>query len=372
MPRLTIDLAKITDNTRLVAGMLEPFGVRLVGVTKACLGNRHVAAAMVAGGAAALADSRGASIARLRRDIPNVQLQLLRSQPETGPDNPPADLYFVSSAAQAETAMDASGSRSASFCLMIETGDGREGVAPGLAADEAVRLAGVPGAILSGVATNAACASGASSLDQPLDDFHAAAQRIIEVIGCGRYGAMAGSIGIRPVISAGGSGLLALLLGKERSDWLERRFGWLTELRCGEALLLGNVPFGSGGGMPLPGAHTDACQLEAPVLESSRKKGRNRVLVGLGIQDIGAGEVTPLRPELAAGQATSDYLELTCDQTEAALPVVGDRLAFTPSYYALLAAMTSPFVNKVPVGADNLRDYPLPLPSASEDSVWDS
>lgn len=373
MPRLTIDLIKIKDNTRLVAGMLEPFGVRLVGVTKACLGNHHVAGAMVAGGAAALADSRGDSIARLRRHLPDSELRLLRTQPEAGPDSPPADLGFVSSAAQAKAVMDARGSGQASFCLMIETGDGREGVVPALAADEAVRLAAIPGAILSGVATNAACASDAPSLRQPLDDFHAAAQDVLKVIGSGRSGAMAQVLGSRPVISAGGSGLLGLLLARERDDdWLKRRFSWLTELRSGEALLLGNIPCGRGGGAPLPGAHTDAFRLDAPVLESSRKDGRNRVLVGLGIQDIGAGEVTPLRPELTAGQATSDYLELTCDQSEAALPAVGDRLAFTPSYYALLAAMTSPFVKKVPVGAESLRGYPVPLSSVSEDSVWDS
>lgn len=371
MPRLTIDLMKISDNARLVAGMIEPFGVRLVGVTKACLGNRHVAGAMLAGGAGALADSRSASIARLRRGFPDIELQLLRSQPETGRDGTPADLCFVSSAAQAKAVVDACGSQGIRFCLVIETGDGRDGVAPGEAADETVRLAAVPGAVLAGVATNAACASGAPSLSRPLDEFYAAAQSALEVIVSGPAAGGPGPPGRQPVISAGGSGLLGLLLAGEREGWLETRFGWLTDLRCGEALLLGNVPFGRGGGRPLPGAHTDAFRLEAPVLEASRQDGRDRVLVGLGIQDIGAGEVTPLQPGLAAGRATSDYLEITCDPGTA-LPAVGDRLAFTPSYYALLAAMTSPFVEKVPTGAGNPGDHSLPLPSASEDSVWDS
>lgn len=371
MPRLTINLDKITANARLVAGMLEPLGIGLVGVTKACLGNWHVGGAMLAGGAAALADSRGASIARLRRHLPGTGLQLLRSQPSAEPDGAAADLYFVSSAAQA-TAVMRSDVATMRFCLMVETGDGREGIIPAHAAAEAVRLAAVPGAVLAGVATNTACTGDALSLSATLDAFHGAAEGVLQVIDSTRRIAGAGIQAQESVISAGGSGLLGLLLEDRGDEWLKQNFGWLTQLRCGEALLLGNVPRGGDAALPLPGAHTDAFLIEAPVLEAARKDGGNQFLLGLGIQDIGAGIVTPVDPELVATRATSDYLALTSDQPAASLPAVGDRLALIPSYYALLAAMTSPFVEKELTGAASLADYPLPLFSVSDDSVWDS
>ncbi|RJQ43904.1 MAG: hypothetical protein C4534_07260 [Gaiellales bacterium] len=349
MPRLTIDLKKIEENTRLVAGMLSPFNVRLVGVTKACLGNWHVAAAMVAGGAAALADSRAASIARLRRHLPSVELQLLRVQPGEEPAPVPADLFFISSAAQARTAT-APGGGARRFILLVETGDGREGVLPEQAEAEISRLGALPGAVAAGLATNTACARGVLAPGEPLERFRKTA-------GLTAPPAVAGAP--RPVISAGGSGLLGLLQGGRQAGWLEEVFGWLTDLRSGEALLLGNIPAGGGGVAPLPGAHRDAFVLEAPALEVSDKGGRRQVLAGLGIQDIGAGKVTPVTPGLAAGTVTSDYLALDGSELMGALPAVGEILGFIPSYYALLAAMTSPFVEKVLVGAGQAASVAL-------------
>ena len=347
MSRLTIDLKKIEDNTRLVAGMLEPFGVLLVGVTKACLGNWHLAGAMLAGGAAALADSRAASINRLRRRLPAVELQLLRAQPGEEPAPEPADLVFVSSADQAQAFASAGGPRPMRLCLMVETGEGREGVAPEDAAAEAIRLSALPGAVLAGIATNAACASNKPSLKDALERFRRATAGVDKVIDVSRPIEKADHRSTRFVVSAGGSGLLGLLLAQDDPEWLANMFGGLTELRCGEALLLGNVPRGSNVRVPLPGAHQDAFVLEAPVLEVARRQGHWQALVALGIQDIGAGAALPDNRSFIAGQVTSDHLGLSCSLEVEPLPAVGDRLSFIPSYYALLAAMTSPFVEKI-------------------------
>ncbi len=361
-PRLTIDVSAIEHNTRLVARLLGPCRIRLTGVTKACLGDPHVAAAMLAGGAASLADSRSANIARLRRHHPDCDLQLLRPSldPEEGFD---ADLCFVSSAGQARTLLERCGPGRLRFLLMVETGDGREGVPLELAGEQARRLAAMPGADLAGVATNIACSRPEAPLAAALTALEEAAAEISGVVAGGR-----------PWRSAGGSGLLRLLAGSRTEAG--GPLAALDELRCGEALLLGSIPGGAptepvgaaaDGGPPadggvldppgtafLEGARTDAFLLEADVLEVYEKGGACQALLAVGSQDIGseAASLRPLRDDVMPLNLTSDYLAVSLEADHDAacadsVPAAGGRLRFIPGYYALVAAMTSPFVEKV-------------------------
>ena len=345
-PRLKIDVSAIEHNTRLVARLLEPHRVRLAGVTKACLGDPKVAAAMLAGGAAALADSRLDNITRLRQHFPDSELQLLR--PALDPDvSRSADLYFVSSADQARLLLQ-DGSASLRFLLMVETGDGREGVPLELAGEQARRIAALAGAELAGAATNIACASPGAPLSAALAGLEAAAA------------AISGLTVPRPWLSAGGSGLLHLLTVPE-SQPAPGSIQILDELRCGEALLLGSVPGGGpedgstadnpGGGF-LEGARTDAFLLEAAVLEVYQRKGVRQALLAIGSQDLGsagAQALKPLRDGVRPLAATSDYLAVSLepDNHGRNVPAIGERLQFIPGYYTLVAAMTSPFVEKV-------------------------
>ncbi|MBE0429394.1 MAG: alanine racemase [Thermoleophilia bacterium] len=364
MPRLTVDLSRIEDNARLVAEMLRPRGIRLVGVTKACLGDPRVGAAMLAGGAAALADSRVLNLARLRRGLPGAELHLMRS-PVDGDDDSlrAAGLFFVSSAAQAERLLDLAPSGTpVELCLMLDTGDGREGVPRGLVAGEAARVAALKGARFSGLATNAACARPQAPLETALDVFTAA---VAEVVGEFQEQSPGDPVDKHsgpglPVVSAGGSGLLRLLAGSDDSGedcpdtegseagpWRHPAFDMMTDFRCGEAILLGRIP----GGSPerfLPQAHRDAFVLEAPILEVFDKGGGVQALVGFGVQDVGHGPLTPLDPGVSPAILTSDYLVVSCSGAagECAPFRPGSRLRFVPGYYALLAAMTSPYVEK--------------------------
>jgi predicted amino acid racemase len=318
-----------------------------------------VAEAMVAGGAGALADSRPASIARLRRHLPETELHLLRSQLNRAPlasADLSSDLYFVSSAAQAESFLRQAPERPLSFCLTIETGDGREGVPPGQAREEAERLMGLHDAVLAGVATNAACARADHSPRQPLNRFRDAVLPILKMLDDSSDRSPADLKPHGPVISAGGSGLLRLFVEGQDSQYLRSAFEWLTDFRCGEAILLGSIPGGKGEGAMLPGGSGDAFIIEAPVLEVFRKEGRLRVIFGLGIQDTGAGRLRPLNENLQITQVTSDYLSAVYGGDPACCPAVGDHAGFIPSYYALLGAMTSPHVEKVS------HDQPRPLP----------
>lgn len=360
LPRLTIDVPAIEHNARLVARLLESYGVRLVGVTKACLGDPRIAAAMLSGGAGALADSRLENIARLREHHPSVELQLLRpclddgiSQCDDSSRNhtdyrgqaPPAeaDLCFVSSFQQVRLILESPSALTARFMLMVEAGDGREGVPPGLFSEQARRIAALPGAELAGAAATIACA-------RPEAPLSAALAGLLEA---------AGTLGIRkPLLSAGGSGLLRLIIPENVSNggYSASMISTLDELRCGESLLLGSIPGAASGGCDeavfLEGARRDAFRLEATVLEAYEKDGGLQVLLGLGSQDIGGAVPGALKPHYDGAHvitATSDYLSLAIDSADGgrSAPAVGDTLSLIPGYSALVAAMTSPYVEKV-------------------------
>lgn len=357
MPRLTIDLTKIEYNSRLVAELLRPFGVRLVGVTKACLGNELVGEAMLAGGAAALADSRVQSISNLRHWLPHAELHLMRSPVAGEPLSPDANLYFISSVAQAEAllALWPAPAGPLPLCLMAETGDGREGVPLAEAGGEAVRLCQLDGVELIGLATNAACARPQAPMDAVPAAFAQARETITRELKT-VYSPDAAAL---KVFSVGGSGLLSLLpgTGNPGGDEAEamtgsdpaQLFGGITDMRCGEALLLGRVPSGSTPGLFLPDAQRDAFIIQAPVLQVSTKRSGVQALLGLGVQDVGHAPLIPLQPGISLSRITSDYFMVDVRAGENTGPgvEVGDRLAFIPAYYSLLAAMTSPFVEKI-------------------------
>lgn len=365
MPRLTINLGKIEQNARLIVELLGPHGVRLVGVTKACRGHELVAEAMLAGGADALADSRAGNIRNLRRNFPGTEIEFLRSPVSADDVGFDADIYFVSSVKQAESLLRMTPNWPLKFCLLIETGDGREGVPLEQASEEAARLNGMEEALLVGLATNAACARGDLPVGEALETFNDVAGKIAWRLGRGHMGvageqAMIGDKsakseenGLLPILSVGGSGLLRLLVNPEETE--EKKPGWgmslfarVSELRCGEAILLGRIPAGPAPDLYLQGAHRDAFILEGPVIEVFEKKGVIQALVGFGVQDMGGAALIPCHPGIIPASATSDYFTVTCASPELrANPLqIGEMVSFIPTYYALLAAMTSPYVNK--------------------------
>ncbi len=117
-----------------------------------------------------------------------------------------------------------------------------------------------------------------------------------------------------------------------------------TELRCGEALLLGQDALLY---QPLPGCRQDACRLRVEVLEGYTKRARGpavrRLVLGVGHQDVGSGAVRFVEPGLRDLGRSSDYLVAGVD---AGGPDMGpgDHVEMVPSYAALVAAWTSPFV----------------------------
>jgi ornithine racemase len=139
----------------------------------------------------------------------------------------------------------------------------------------------------------------------------------------------------------------------------------INNLRIGESILLGCETVNR---KAIPGLHTSAFKLIAEVIESKDKPSlpfgeicqnafgivptfldrgiRRRVIVALGRQDI---LVSGLKPVQYLGQdleilgASSDHVVLDSNNYDLK---IGSEVKFNLDYGGLLAAMTSPFINK--------------------------
>ncbi|NLV71058.1 MAG: hypothetical protein GXY46_00425 [Actinobacteria bacterium] len=348
MPELRIDVEAIGTNTEAVAALLRAHDLDLVAVTKGCLGDPQVAGAMLVGGAVALADTRDANLRRLRAAFPRVELHRIHL-PSLAEPFEPGDVSYVScrEGAAAVAAVSQKGgdthvaralgpNRSQEFprlpeprrvMIMVETGDEREGVPPNGLFGLALEIAQHPGLQLEGVATNYACFRGRS------EGIRESVQTVVRAAGALRAAG-------HPVerVSGGNSSLLALLVDGEDLP------AAVTELRCGEALLLGQDALFY---RPLPGCRQDACVIRTEVIEEYTRPAaggsRLRLVLGVGRQDLGWGEVRFDRPGLREIGRSADYLVVEVDEGRPGISP-GMTIDMIPAYEALVAAWTSPYV----------------------------
>lgn len=327
MPELRVQIEGIRQNAETVSDILRRHGLELVGVTKGCLGEPRVAAAMLEGGATALADTRDLNLRKLRAALPGVELQRIYL-PSTRCPFEPGDITYVSTVegAKAVAALDISG-EPRRVMVQVETGDEREGIPVERLVYLAEVIADDPRLELAGLATNYACFRGVPGAVRESVATVAEAARVL------RSGGFAISR-----VSGGNSSLLWLLARGERLP------AEVTELRCGEALLLGQDALFY---ESLEGCVQDACLLRAEVLEEytkpAREGAKRRLVLGLGRQDLGSGQVRFVQPGLAEVGRSADYLvaeaEESCPGTR-----VGSLLDMVPTYESLVAAWTSPYV----------------------------
>lgn len=368
-PRLEIDLAKIEHNTALIVRICREHGVRVMGVTKVCCGEHRVARAMLRGGVERIADSRVENLLKIRRAGIRVPLYLLRLPMKSqaaevveaadGSLNSELDVIRVLGAEASRR------SRKHKVILMIDLGDLREGIWSDAAPDKvkgatpravkgpvdaALEAARVPGIELEGIGTNLTCFGGVCPTPENLGRLVQIAESLGERLG-------------RPPETVSGGNSSSLLLAQ--AGRLPRG---ITELRIGEGIMLGRETVER---RPIPGAHLDAFRLIAEVIEVKDKPsvpageigedafGRNpafpdrgirrRAIAALGRQDAVLEGLTPEPSGIEVLGGSSDHLLL--DVTDSPTPIrVGDRISFIPGYGALLAAMTSPYVEKVYVG----------------------
>lgn len=287
----------------------------IFGVTKGCAGSVPVARAMLDGGLAGLADSRLAHLKKLRVAFPDAPLMALR-QPMRAEMRELVALHAIAvvSDADAARALDAAareiGHRQA-IVLMIEVGNGREGISPESLRDFARNVGSHRGLHLVGVAVNTGCRGGRNpdrATMRILDDLVGEVERAgfpLEIIS-------AGNSSCWRLLDSGGLATTA------------------NHLRLGEAILLGLDPVD---GRPLPGFHLDAFTLRAEVIESAFKLGEHRVVIAVGCQDTGAGELVPVDTRQTLDRLSSDHCVLIVSEDVQCRS--GDLVDFIPSYLAL-------------------------------------
>lgn len=347
-PKLIIDLAKIRENTRLLARLCRRHNIEPVGVTKVACGDPEVARAMLEGGLKLLAESRLENAIRLRQAGIAVPLLLLRL-PMPSQAEAVVEHFSCSLNSQLETiaALDQAAARAGrvhQIILMVDLGDLREGIWPDDVEKTVAQIATMDNIKLLGLGTNLTCYGGVIPTRENLGQLVMLNRQAEKVYPHPL-----------PVISGGNSSSLPLLLAGKLPP--------VTQLRLGEAIVLGRETVAR---QPIPGAHLDCFTLEAEIIELERKpsvpigeigqdafggtpvfedRGEHlRAIVALGRQDVAVDSLeTP--PGVDILGASSDHLLLDVSGFKSSL-AVGDRLRFRPGYGALLAAMTSHYVSK--------------------------
>ncbi len=323
-PHLIIDLAKIRDNTSALAAIAHP--IELFGVTKGCAGAIPVANAMIDGGARGLADSRLPHLRELRQYFPRLPLLALR-QPMRHElsDMVNLDLTIMVSdpsilVALAKTCRTLP--RRQEILVMIEVGDERDGLAPEDFLSFAKQLKSLPTLRLSGIAANVGCHGSRTSCDEAAKIITGLAKRSMS------------SVPSLTTISAGNSSCWKMLRAGNFP-------GTVNQLRLGELILIGRE---TAGGERVDELNQDACLVRAEVLEAATKQSGKQLVLGIGCQDIGRGEIKPLDERLELTRITSDHTVLRA--TGEVNLKRGDQVTFVPSYFALQALSGSAYVRK--------------------------
>ncbi len=355
-PRVTMDLDKIEHNTRAIVGLCRANDIEVTGVTKVTCGQPDVASAMLRGGVSSIADSRQENIQRMQAAGVDTAFVMVRIPPLSAVEavvetvdvslNSEVDvLEALSGAAQRHN-------RIHDVILMVDLGDLREGVWP----DDLVSLVrtalALPGIRIKGLGTNLACFGGVVPSAENMQRLVELAVEVEQTFG----------LTLEWVSGINSSGLELIAAGKMPTR--------INHARIGEAILLGRETTQR---KPWPDTFQDAFVIHAEILEINNKpslpvgdrsedafgglpqfEDRGVVLRGLlnlGREDVDVAGLTPREPGIRIVGASSGYLIV--DMTAAVETFrIGDELSFVPNYSALLAAMTSEYVKKYPLGKD--------------------
>jgi predicted amino acid racemase len=233
--------------------------------------------------------------------------------------------------------------------IMVDIGDLREGVWPDQVVSVVQAASRLPRIEIVGLGTNLACYGGVIPTTENMqmlvnirDDCRKCTGLPLDLLSGGNSANL-------PLLASGG-------MPKE-----------INHFRIGEAIILGrNVLDRS----PWPGTRQDTVRIVAEVIEVERKPSlpigqraqdafgghlefvdrgiRKRAICNIGRQDVVVNGITPEDKGIIVLGGSSDHLVLDVEEAQRDVRL-GDEIGFFPSYGALLAATTSPYVQKVVV-----------------------
>ena len=346
-PCIIANLAKIRENARCVLAACEKNGVTMAAVTKVVCAYPPIVEALLEAGVPMLADSRAHNQARLPQTRPRLSLRpsypLMASETiEHSEYSLQSELIAIRALGKAAQGLE----KHHSVILLIDLGDLREGLyhrdRDGIK-KAAIAIREEPWLKMAGVGTNLTCFGGILPDDRNLGTLLKIARSLQRELDLSL-----------PVISGGNSSSLHLLF----EGRLPRG---ITHLRIGEGLFLGRD---TAHGCPFPFLHQDAFTLVARLVEVQDKPSKpegtsgpnafgeyvafpdqgpmRRGILAIGRQDTDAEGLSPRDGRVRVLGASSDHLIV--DLSRAPEYQVGDALAFTPDYGALLKAYTSQYV----------------------------
>jgi predicted amino acid racemase/arginase family enzyme len=364
-PTVLVDLDKVEANARAVTGMCADYGIEVTAVTKVTCGMPQVARALLRGGAAGIGESRLENIHRLRANGIVADMMLLRIPPLSGTEEivRSADVSLNSELSVIRSLSKAAANYGIvhNVIMMIDLGDLREGFWPDDVIPAAREIVELPNLKLKGVGTNLTCYGGVIPTSENMQKLVDWAHRIEDACG----------VGI-DIISGGNSSSLPLV----GSGKMPRE---VNHLRIGEGILLGRETIDR---TPWPGTVQDAFRLEAEIIELKEKPsvpigetGQDafgnkpsfedrgeilRAILNVGREDVDVDGLLPVTDSYSILGASSDHLLLDVSAGSPELQV-GSTLEFTLTYSALLAAMTSSYVDKRTVAAGRSAEEHGPL-----------
>ena len=213
--------------------------------------------------------------------------------------------------------------------IMVEVDDKREGLLPGevisfcRAVDEKYKSVNI-----LGLGTNARCVSTKRPTFDSIKVLIDLRKKIKD------------SMGINlPIISGGNSSIWNLI---EKGDIPSG----INQVRIGEAILLGHETVDY---KPIKGAFLDSFILESEIIEAKKKEGGiYKVILALGIQDVGSKNLFCSSPDLHIIGQSSDHTVLGIKKGKEQIYKndffnleVGGIISFKLDYFGLLSCMTS-------------------------------
>ncbi len=351
-PYVTIDLNKIEHNARAITAMCGKYGIEVCGVSKVTCGMPQVAKAMLRGGVASIGESRMQNVHRLKANGVATEFTLLRIPPLSAAEDivTSVDMSLNSELPVIQALAEAALRRGLvhNIMIMVDLGDLREGVWPDDLLPMVREVIELPSIRIAGLGTNLSCYGGVKPSEKNLNQLVEYARQIETAFGIKlRY------------ISGGNSSSLNLIASGKMPRLV-------NHIRIGEGILLGRETVNR---TAWPGTFQDAFLLHAEIIELKEKpsvpigetgevafggkpefvdKGeRDRAILNIGREDVIVEGMQPVGPEISILGASSDHLIV--DVTEAEDVRLGDELVFSLNYGALLAVMTSEYVEKRPV-----------------------
>jgi len=317
-----------------------------MGVSKAILGEPAIATAMLQGGVKFIADSRLDNIIKMKNAGILTRFVLLRtalSQAESIVKHVDISLNTeMETVSQLDHYAHAQ-HKIHQIIVMVELGDLREGILPCNLTqfiEQTFHLANIH---IIGIGCNLACYGGIKPNIQKMHELSVLTDALEKEFHMNL-----------PIVSGGNS---ANYEWYKSASKVER----INNLRIGESILLGCETVHR---EPIPGLHVNAFKLIAEVIESKQKPSlpdgeigqdafgniptfldrgiHHRVLIALGRQDVQTSSLKP-DDDLEILGSSSDHVVL--DSKNVPLKV-GSEVKFDLDYGGLLAAMTSPFIQK--------------------------